>query len=74
MYTANTLLNYFNTRQFSLSRIFLVKSVDGEPWQNVFSLTGLIVQNYHAGFWTKKLTNEYLTKKFIIGTGHVQTL
>lgn len=49
MYTANTLLNYFNTRQFSLSRIFLVKSVDGEPWQNVFSLTGLLVQNYHAG-------------------------
>ena len=58
MYTASTLLNYFNTRQFSLSRIFRVKSVDREPWQNVFSLTGLLVQTYHAGFLTKKLTNE----------------
>ena len=43
---------FSNNKQFSLSRIFLVKSVDGEPWQNEFSLTGLHVQNYHAG--TKK--------------------
>ena len=54
MYTASTLLNYFNTRQFSLSRIFLVKSVDREPWQNVFSLTGLLVQTYHPGFFNEE--------------------
>ena len=47
---------FSNNKQFSLSRIFLVKSVDGEPWQNEFSLTGLRVQNYHAGFWTSSET------------------